>query len=90
METNETVVVINNDPLYHGYQDFFELTPIHYFEEPWDPGTLSNPFKKGPKPDVIILVSARVEDYDIIMAEVRNCQAFVINLSSYHVPTHLI
>ncbi len=46
LQNNEKIIIINTDPMYTGYAEFFEGINIRCYEEPWAPGTLTNAFVK--------------------------------------------
>ena len=89
LENNEKIIVINTEPVYGGYIEFFEGSNINYYEEGWPPGTITNPETENGEPidkiTLVLLISARVEDRKVILSEIKRQDLPVINLSPYFV-----
>ncbi len=84
-QNNERIAIINTDPEYIGYAEFFEGSNIICYEESWAPGTLTNPSTKEVKPTLLVLVSAAKTDLKLVLTEIESVGLPVLNLSTYSV-----
>lgn len=85
LKNNDKIAIINTDPSWIGYAEFFEGTNTICYEEPWAPGTLTNPATDLIKPTLLVLVSAAPTDLKLVLTETETTGLPVINLSVHPV-----
>lgn len=82
LENGGTILLINTEgSLSNRYQYLFEGLNVVCWEEPWEPGLLSNPLLGYKEPDLVVLLSASRADIKFILVEINNLRLPLINLT---------